>query len=290
MRRNRKCSLLYCQQVQQFRLKYSEDIILLEIFSYTFSYTMKFLWLRVPIDVFTLLSEKPFSSALLRQGCFVNQNFAVREASSHSSHLKLGQPKLISIRHFKREFTHSTSRVRARVKFESSSSHEPSSSQGPSFYFSIFFLLFISSGCYFRLHNDVLVAHRKNYNCLVCNVLRYRSLEPSGTIYRYHSLPSVAVQRYTASLSVSDRLLSVFMNFLRRLRPVFAYTWSRDSISASGGWESARWRTLPLLKRHLVYVHRTPKIKFYTSRTYSLRGHNVDSHVIFRSNTAARFS
>ena len=94
----------------------------------------------------------------------------------------------------------------AQVKFEpeSSSSHESSSSQDSSFYFSIFFLLFISSGCYFRLHNDVLVANRKNYNCLVCNVLRYRSLEPSGTICRYDSLPSVAVQRYTASLSVHE--------------------------------------------------------------------------------------
>ena len=113
-----------------------------------------------------------------------------------------------------------TSRVRARVKFESRAQFE----SGFIFLFFDFFLLFISSGCYFRLHNDVLVANRKNYNCLVCNVLRYRSLEPSGTIYRYDSLPSVAVQRYTASLSVSDRLLSVFMNFLRRLRPVFAYT------------------------------------------------------------------
>ena len=54
-------------------------------------------------------------AALLRQGCFVNQNFAVREASSHGSHLKLGQPKLISIRHLKREFTHSTSRVRRKA-------------------------------------------------------------------------------------------------------------------------------------------------------------------------------
>ena len=37
------------------------------------------------------------------------------------------------------EFTHSTS-----------PSHEPSSSQDPSFLFFDFFLLFISSGCYFR--------------------------------------------------------------------------------------------------------------------------------------------
>ena len=75
----------------------------------------------------------------------------------------------------------------ARVKFEpeSSSSHEPSSSQDPSFYFSILFLLFISSGCYFRLHNDMLVANRKNYNCLVCNILRYhRSLEPFTVMIR----------------------------------------------------------------------------------------------------------
>ena len=64
-----------------------------------------------------------------------------------------------------REFTHSTSQVRARVKFEpeSSSSHEPSSSQDPSFYFSMFFLLFISSGCYFRLHSDVLVRKQKEF-------------------------------------------------------------------------------------------------------------------------------
>ena len=44
------------------------------------------------------------------------------------------------------EFTHSTSQVRAQVKF-----------------FLLFdsFLLYMSSGCYFRLHNDVRVAKRK---------------------------------------------------------------------------------------------------------------------------------
>ena len=64
------------------------------------------------------------------------------------------------------EFTHSTSQVRARVKFESRAKFE----SGSKFSFFDFFLLFISYGCYFRLHNDVLIANRKNYKCLVCNI------------------------------------------------------------------------------------------------------------------------
>ena len=36
----------------------------------------------------------------------------------------------------------------------------------------------MSSGCYFRLHNDMRVANRKIYNHLVYNILRFRSLEP----------------------------------------------------------------------------------------------------------------
>ena len=93
------------------------------------------------------------------------------------------------------EFTHSTSQVRARVKFESRAKFE----SGSIFLFSIFFLLFISSGCYFRLHSDLLVANRKNSNCLVCNILRRdRSLEPLPLRF------AVAVQRYTASLSVHE--------------------------------------------------------------------------------------
>ena len=52
----------------------------------------------------------------------------------------------------------------ARVKLEpeSSSSHEPSSSQGPTFIFlSFFFLLPMTSGCYSLLYNDVLVVNGK---------------------------------------------------------------------------------------------------------------------------------
>ena len=52
----------------------------------------------------------------------------------------------------------------ARVKLEPelSSSHEPSSSQGPTFIFlSFFFLLLMSSGCYSLLYNDVLVVNGK---------------------------------------------------------------------------------------------------------------------------------
>ena len=75
------------------------------------------------------------------------------------------------------------------------------------------------------------------------------------------------------------------MKILRRLTPVFAYTWSRDSISAAEKVRGEGVFKYPLLNRHLVYFHRTPKIKCNASRTYSLRGRNVDSHVTFLSNT-----
>ena len=93
-----------------------------------------------------------------------------------------------------REFTHSTSQGRARVKFESRAKFE----SGSIFLFFDCFLLFISSGCYFCLYNDMLVANRKNYNCLVYNILRYRSLEPLPLRF------AVAVQSHTASLSVHE--------------------------------------------------------------------------------------
>ena len=67
------------------------------------------------------------------------------------------------------EFTHSTSQVRARVKFESRAKFE----SGSIFSFFDLFSSFISYGCYFRLHNDVLVVNRKNYKCLVCNIPHY---------------------------------------------------------------------------------------------------------------------
>ena len=169
------------------------------------------------------------------------------------------------------EFTHNKSQVRV-----TSSSHEPSSSQDPSFHFCDFFLLFISYGCYFRLHNDVLVANRKNYKCLVCNIAIFFIIDRLSH-YCYDSLSLY-----------KDIPHTYLMKFLRRLTPVFAYTWNRDSISAA---EKARGEGLfkyPLLNRHFVYFHRTPKIKCNASRTYSLRGRNVDSHVIFLSNTIAR--
>ena len=62
----------------------------------------------------------------------------------------------------------------ARVKFKSQAKFE----LGSIFLFCDFFLLFMSSGCYFRLHNDVRVANRKICNHLVCNILCNRSLEP----------------------------------------------------------------------------------------------------------------
>ena len=67
----------------------------------------------------------------------------------------------------------------ARVKLEpeSSSSHEPSSSQGPTLIFLSFFFLFMSYGCYSLFYSDVPVVNGKN-NFHVCNIFRYRSLEP----------------------------------------------------------------------------------------------------------------
>ena len=89
-----------------------------------------------------------------------------------------------------------TSQIRARVKFESRARFE----SGSIFLFFDFFSSFYFFGCYFCLNNEVLVANRKNYNCLVCNILRL--------IDRLsHALPlrfAVAVQRYTASLSVHE--------------------------------------------------------------------------------------
>ena len=110
------------------------------------------------------------------------------------------------------EFTHSTSQVRARVKFAES---------GSIFSFFDFFLLFISYGCYFRLHNDVLVANRKNYKCLVCNIAIFFIIDRLSH-YCYDSLSLY-----------KDIPHTYLMKFLRRLTPVFAYTWSRDSISAA---------------------------------------------------------
>ena len=115
------------------------------------------------------------------------------------------------------EFTHSTSQVRARVKFESRAKFE----SGSIFLFFEFFLLFISYGCYFRLHNDVLVANKKNYKCLVCNIAIFFIIDRLshycyGSLSLYKDIPH-----------------TYLMKFLRRLTPVFAYTWSRDSISAA---------------------------------------------------------
>ena len=122
----------------------------------------------------------------------------------------------------------------------------------------------------------MLVENRKNYKCLVCNIAIFFIIDHlSHCCYDSLSLYKDIPHTY-------------LMKFLRRLTPVFAYTWSRDSISAA---EKARGEGVfkyPLLNRHLVYFHRTPKIKCNASRTYSLRGRNVDSHVIFLSNTIAR--
>ena len=165
----------------------------------------------------------------------------------------------------------------ARVKFESRAKFE----SGSIFSFFDFFLLFISYGCYFRLHNDVPVANRKNYKCLVCNIAIFFIIDRLSH-YCYDSLSLY-----------KDIPHTYLMKFLRRLTPVFAYTWSRDSISAA---EKARGEEVfkyplrhPLLNRlfnrHLVFFHRTRKIKCNASRTYSLRGRDVASHVIFLSNT-----
>ena len=84
------------------------------------------------------------------------------------------------------EFTCSSSqvRVRARVKYE------PSSSQDPTF--RVFFsLLFVSSDCYSR--NDVQVVNGK-INFRACNIFHHRSLEPFNT----------ALERYATSLSVHN--------------------------------------------------------------------------------------
>ena len=84
------------------------------------------------------------------------------------------------------EFTCRTSqvRVRARVKYE------PSSSQDPAFIF-IFFSSFISSDCYSL--NDVQVVNGK-INFQICNIFHHRSLEPFNT----------AVERYATSLCVHN--------------------------------------------------------------------------------------
>ena len=83
------------------------------------------------------------------------------------------------------EFTCRTSRVRARVKYE------PSSSQDPSFIFIFFSLLFISSDCYSP--NDVQVVNGKS-NFQVCDIFHHRLLEPFNT----------AVERYATSLCVHN--------------------------------------------------------------------------------------
>ena len=86
------------------------------------------------------------------------------------------------------------------------------------FFYSFHFICLLFSIFFFFLFHlfvifvYVLVANRKNYNCLVCNILRYRS--GLSHLYRYDSL----------SLYKDIPHPSVFMNFLRRLRPVFAYT------------------------------------------------------------------
>ena len=99
------------------------------------------------------------------------------------------------------EFTRSTGQVRAQVKFESRVKFE----SGSIFLFFDFFLLFISSGCYFCLYNDVLVATVWFAIFFVIDRLSH---------YRYDSL----------SLCKAIPHPSVYMNFLRRLRPVFVYT------------------------------------------------------------------
>ena len=122
----------------------------------------------------------------------------------------------------------------------------------------------------------MLVANRKNYKYIAIFFIIDRLSH-----YCYDSLSLY-----------KDIPHTYLMKFLRRLTPVFSYIWSRDSISTA---EKARGEgdfKYPLLNRllnrHLVYFYRTPKIKCNASRTYSLRGRNVDSHVIFLSNTVAR--
>ena len=102
---------------------------------------------------------------------------------SASVHSGLGSLFLATTRLI--EFTCRTSqvRVRARVKYE------PSSSQDPTFIFIFFSLLFISSDRYSR--NDLQVANGK-IHFQVCNIFHCRSLEPFNT----------AVERYATSLSV----------------------------------------------------------------------------------------
>ena len=124
----------------------------------------------------------------------------------------------------------------------------------------------------------MLVANRKK--CLVCHIAIFFIINRLS----HHCYDSLSLYK--------DIPHTYLMKFLRRLTPVFAYTWSRDYISAA---EKARGEGVfkypllnRLLNRHLVYFHRTLKIKCNASRTYSLRGHNVDSHVIFLSNTIAR--
>ena len=163
------------------------------------------------------------------------------------------------------------SQVQARVKFESRAKFE----SGSIFLFFNSFLLFISSGCYFRLHNDGLVANRKKYNYILFAI--FFDIDRLSR-YHYDSL----------SLHKDIPHPSVFMDFLRRLRPVFAYTWSRDPFP--------QLRKLTV-KEFLIpatqapsYFHRTPKMKCNTSGSYFLCRHNVDSHVIFLSNTVAKFS
>ena len=115
------------------------------------------------------------------------------------------------------EFAHSTSQVRARVKFESRAKFE----SGSIFSFFDFFLLFISYGCYFRLHNDALVANRKNYKCLVCNIAIFFIIDRLS----HYCFDSLSLYK--------DIPHTYLMKFLRRLTPVFAYTWNRESISAA---------------------------------------------------------
>ena len=136
----------------------------------------------------------------------------------------------------------------ARVKFEpeSNSSHEPSSSQVPSFYFSNFFF----------------------FLCLLVVIFLY--------IMTCESQTERFITVWFAIFFVIDRLSHYHLDSLPRYKdipsPIHEFSKKIKDLyllppEAEIPFPRLRKRTVkdyseyPLLKRHLVYVHRTPKIK-----------------------------